>query len=171
MNFSNLAAFIALMDTARNTYYAMLQDVRESQLKELNAINPANKKHEASIKNKITLIENKHRKTMKAFDKDMKKLVDSIKLADSSKERCVEASVDMFSDIMNKSIYKGASVPQGAYLLEQLKQKMFESKGQTVYLNHGEVKIYVDAEVWKAEKGDFKGVEVRVIDGKKVVVL
>ena len=172
MDIKNLSAFIVYMDAARNTYYALLQDVKDDNLKTLESIEPQNKKHAAAIEAKKRKVVNTYKRVLKDFEKDMRALVDSVKLADTEKEECVEAGVDMVSELMEKTIYDGSSVLTGTALLEELKQKMWDSKGaDLVALNHGEVKIYVPVEAWKADHGDCKGVEVILDKGRKVVVL
>lgn len=170
----DLSAFIVLMDASRNTYYSLLQDVKNDSLKNLEAINPENKKHKASIESKKRQIINRYEKTLKAFEKDMVGLIDSIKLADNSKERCIEAGVDIVAELMDKTFYSDepTKVKTGAFLLESLKQKMFQEKeANTVALNYGEVILRIPAESWKLDHEDFKGVTVRVIDGQKFVEL
>jgi len=173
----DLAAFVVLMDAARNTYYSLLDQAREHELNTIDAVTPANDKHRAALSKKRKYCINKREKIAKDFERDMVGLIDKLKLSDDAHNECIEAGVDMVSDLMDKTFYSKDGMPHqktGAYLLEQMKQKMFEevdTDGNNVALNVGEVRIFVDAEVWKHEKGSCKGVEVRMVNGVKKVCL
>ncbi len=128
----DLAAFVVLMDAARNTYYSLLDQARAHELKTIDAVVPANEKHRAALSKKRKYCINKREKIAKDFERDM------------------------VSDLMeDKTFYSKDGMPHqktGAYLLEQMKQKMFEEvdqDGNNVALNVGEVRIFVDAEAKK----------------------
>lgn len=178
MNTADIASFIVLQEAARNTYTNILVENRESQLKAHDSIIPQNKKHEKSLMDKRRYIINSHEKTMKGFDKFMKGLVDNFKTKSEDINECMELAVDMIGEFMSKTIYKDENgfrkVYAGRYLLEHLRQKLFEEvdrDGNNLALNHGQVIIRIPAAEWEAEHGDFKNVTVRVIDGQKFVEL